>query len=338
MATGFAVIGTGLWGESHARVYAEHPGAKLVAVCDVNAERAEEVGRRYGAAKILTDYTEAIACDAVEAVSVATPDFAHFQPVMAALAAKKHVLVEKPMATSLEEAERIAEAVARAGVTFMVDFHNRWNPAMHAAKLAVERGDIGVPCMAYVRMHDTIYVPTKMLSWAARSSPLWFLGCHTFDLLRFILGDEADTVYCVSRSRVLKEKGVDTPDHFTCTFQFKGGATAVMENAWILPETEPAIIDFKLELFGSEGAIYADISHNRTLQLYTKEKATYPNMLTAYEVYGETKGFVFESIRAFADCVIHARRPPVGVEDGLLNTRACCAAERSAREGVPVRI
>lgn len=338
MAVGFGVVGVGLWGESHARIYSEHGGARLVAVCDVNEERARRVAEQYGAEKVYTDYGELMSDDAVQAVSIATPDFAHFEPAIQAVAAGKHVLIEKPLATSLEDAQQLADAVEEAGIKFMVDFHNRWNPAMYAAKVSVEQGEIGSPCSAYIRMHDTIFVPTKMLSWAKDSSPLWFLGCHCFDLLRFILADEVETVYCVSRSRVLRGMGIDTPDYFTCVFQFRGGATAVMENAWILPETEPAIIDFKLDLFASEGAINVDISHNRTIQKYTKEEASYPNMLTAYEVYGQKKGFVFESIRTFADCVIEDREPPVGIRDGLLNTQVLCAAERSAREGMPVTI
>jgi len=338
MSVGFGVVGVGVWGERHARVYSEQSGAVLAAVCDTDAERAETVAKRYGAKKVYTDVADLVADPGVQAVSIATPDFAHFAPAMAAVEAGKHVLLEKPMATRTDEAEKLAQAVRKSGVKFMVDFHNRWNPAMHTAHAAVKSGEIGAPCMAYIRMHNTLYVPTQMLAWAAQSSSLWFLGSHCFDLLRFILDDEVETVYCVSRSRVLSAMGINAPDHFTCTFQFKGGATAVMENAWIMPTTEPASIDFRLDLFASEGAINVDISHNRTVQKYTAEKASYPNMLTGCDVYGRRKGFVYESIIAFAECIIEGKTPPVTVEDGLINTRVLCAAEESARTGQPVTL
>jgi len=338
MSVGFGVVGVGLWGETHARIYSEQPGATLAAVCDANPERAETMAKRYGAKRVYTDFADLMADPAVQAVSIATPDFAHFEPAMAAVQAGKHILLEKPLATRIDQAEELARAVREAGVTFMVDFHNRWNPAMYAAHASVKNGEIGAPIWAYIRLHDTIFVPTKMLSWAAQSSPLWFLGCHSFDLLRFILNDEVKTVYCVGRSRVLKAMGINTPDYYVCTFQFKGGATAIMENGWILPDSEPSVIDFKLDLFAAEGAINVDISHNRTLQKYTRDEAHYPNMLSDCEVYGRKKGFIFESIIAFAECVIEGRTPPVTLEDGLVNTRVLCAAEESARTGQPVTL
>ena len=209
---------------------------------------------------------------------------------------------------------------------------------MCAAKQAVDSGEIGRPLSAYIRMHDTIFVPTEMLTWVDRSSPLWFLGSHCLDLLRWILNDEVKTVYCVCQSGLLKGRGVDTPDGFHTVFQFRNGAVAVMENQWVLPNSEPSIIDFRLDLVGTEGAVNVDCAHNRTVQKYTKDQATYPNMLTLTEVQGRKQGFVVESIRHFVDCLVEDADPLVGVEDGLINTEVLVAAERSAETGKPVEL
>jgi len=177
-----------------------------------------------------------------------------------------------------------------------------------------------------------------MLSWAGKSSALWFLGSHCFDTLRWLFEDEAETVYCVSRSRVLKERGVDTPDFFHTIVQFGNGAVGMIDNQWILPDTEPFIVDFKLNLLGSEGGVRADCTHNRTVEKYTGAEATYPTTLIHTDIHGKPGGFAIESIRHFADCIIEGREPMVGLEDGLAVTRFLLAAERSAETGQPVRL
>jgi len=194
MKVGFGIVGLGTRGTMHARVYSSHPQARL------------------------------------DAVSIATPDLAHVEPVELAARARKHILVEKPLATTVEEARRLAEIVRSAGVKLMVDFHKRWNRAMCTAKRAVGEGEIGRPVFAYIRLSDTLFVPTQMLSWAHRSSPLWFLGSHCVDLAGWLLADEVASVYATSRSTVLKGLGIDTPDVCHTVLHFTKGAVAVMEN------------------------------------------------------------------------------------------------------------
>jgi len=96
------------------------------------------------------------------------------------------------------------EAVTKAGVKFMVDFHCRWCPPLVVARNDIENGVIGEIVSAYLRLNNTLYVPLKMLSWSGKSSILWFLGSHTIDALRFLLRDEVVRVYSVSRSGVLR--------------------------------------------------------------------------------------------------------------------------------------
>src|SRR5437773_84043 len=149
---GFGVIGTGIVGGAwHAYVYSHSPKAKLVAVCDLNEQRANEVGQKYGARKVYTDYRELLANPEVQAVSIATPDFAHREIAVAAAEAGKHILVEKPIATTVEDAEAIVNAAKKAGVKLMVDFHNRVNPPFANAKQSIQSGELGKPAYIYAR-------------------------------------------------------------------------------------------------------------------------------------------------------------------------------------------
>ena len=333
---GFGLIGTGIWGETYARAYTDHSEVELVAVCDLDEARGREIAERYGAPKRHTSYVDLLEEEGVDAVSIVTPDFAHTEIAVAAAEAGKHILPEKPMATTVEDCERIADAVERAGVKFMVDFHNRWNPTTVKAKRAIEDGEIGDPEMIYYRLNDTIFVPTEMLSWAGRSSTLWFLGSHCIDTLQWLLDDEVVRVYSVSRERVLKGIGITTPDFYQTTLEFSRGAVVQLENGWILPNTTPNLIDLKCSIVGTRGALYIDGSHHRLLEKYTSDEGGYPDVLVCPDIHGRPVGFGVESIRAFADCVVHDREPLVGVHDGIEATRVITAAIESAAKGQPV--
>ena len=174
----FALIGAGLFGEMHARAYTTHPEAELAVVCDLNEGRGKEIAGKYGGVRFTTDWREVAADSSVDAASVATPDFAHTEIVVGLAKAGKHVLVEKPLATTVAECEQMVAAAGRAGVKLMVDYHNRWNPVFHEAHRRIRSGEIGSPRFVYYRLSNTTFVPLKMLSWASKSSVLWFLGSH----------------------------------------------------------------------------------------------------------------------------------------------------------------
>lgn len=332
------MIGLGVWGEAHLEAYSNTPGARLVAICDVNKTVLDYRAGSYGPVFATTDYRELLAREEVEAVSVVTPDFLHREIAVAAIEAGKHVILEKPMATSVEDAEAIAAAAERAGVKVMVDFHNRWNPAMVAAKEAIVRGEMGELQMASIRLNDTIYVPTKMLSWADASTVVWFLGSHSVDLARWLFDDEVVRVYAVSRSEVLANRDIDTPDFFHYILELSRGGVAHLENCWIMSESMPTVFDFKVELIGSAGTIFADCSSHRTVQKYTMEEAAYPDVAVRTNIHGRPGGFGIESIRHFVRAVVAGEGLLVSLEDGVQNTRVLVAVHQSAEKGQPVAL
>jgi len=332
---GVGIIGTGLWGEMHARTYASTDGVEVVAVTDIVEERAKALAGQHGA-EAYTDYRKLLEDDRVQAVAVVTPDFAHAEICLAAAAAGKHILAEKPLAMTVAECEEIVAAADRAGVKLMVDFHARWSPPFVKAREAIQKGQIGEPQHVYYRLNDRIFVPTEMLSWAGKSTVMWFIGSHSIDTVRWLVGDEVRRVYAVAGARILKGMGIDTPDYYQATLEFRSGATAVIENSWIMPNSMPNIIDLKCELVGSKGALYVDGSHHRTLEKYTESEASYPDVLVMPSIYGRQLGFAAESIRHFVDCLKEDREPIVTGRDGVEVTRVICAVEESVRTGQPV--
>jgi len=335
---GFGIIGLGIWGETHLMAYSQHPGVDLVKVCDLDPRRAKAMAKKYRVKEYCTDHRELLKDDRIQAVSIVTPDFTHTPLVTAAARAGKHILCEKPMATKVADCEKMIAAADKAGVTLMVDYHNRFNPAVAQVKAAIDAGELGELKMATLRLNDTIAVPRDWLPWAGKSSVLWFIGSHSVDLIRYLFDDEVERVYSVARSDVLKGLGVNTPDFFLTTLELKRGAVVQIENCWIIAESAPAVCDFRAEIVGAKGTCYLDVLRHGAVEKYTAKEASYPDVLCRPEVHGQAQGFGVASILHFADCIIAGRQPLVTAQDGLESTRVLCAILESVKKRVPVKV
>lgn len=337
MTTGFASIGVGMFGKWHATAYQRHPLVDFRAICDLDEARAKEAAELYGAAYHTTKLDDILNDDTIKAVSVATPDHAHRDVAVACAKAGKHILVEKPLATTVEDAEAIVNAAREAGVILMTDFHNRANPPMVAARNAIRAGDIGKPSYIYTRLSNTIAVPQDMLKWSGHSSALWFLGSHMVDVVNWMIGDEPESVYVVSRKGILNDLGIDAPDFHVATVEYKNGAVGVFEHAWILPNTYNAVKDLKLEILGSKGAISIDGSHNRMFEVYTGEKGAFMDMVVP--PFGpHLTGFVLDAVAHFIETVVNGAPLLADGQDGLNNTRIISAMLDAADTGQRVKL
>jgi predicted dehydrogenase len=259
--------------------------------------------------------------------------------------AGKHVLCEKPLATTIEECRAMITAAAENEVYLMVDWHNRWNPPYYNAWKSIREGQLGHVRYIYYRLSDTIYVPTKMLPWAGESSVMQFLGSHALDTTCWFMGKRPLRVTCRRQEGVLKSMGVDTADTYVTLVDFENDVVAVIENSWVLPESSPTLIDHRVEILGTEGVIYLNPQHCGPIARYTDRQnsgfpdSPLPDMFVTPEVHGRQVGFAVESIYHFVECIRDGRKPLTSGEDGLLNTRLILAAEESANQGsVPVAI
>ncbi len=330
------VIGAGTQGEAHLQCFSAYHRSQVVAVADINRERLNAAREKYGVGRLYEDYREMLEAEDIDAVAVVTPDTMHREPCEAAFAAGKHVLLEKPMATSVEDAQAILDAANASGKTLMVNMSNRWQVPFAATKEALDAGELGEPLYVYARLSNTLYVPTQMLSWAARSKVAHWLMVHRLDIARWYFGSEAKRVNAVCRSHVLRERGLDTPDFYQATVEFESGAVGNFEACWILPESMPRIVDSKFQLICTDGYVNID-----PLQpSFVKATAdTYALPGTIYgTVLGDTFGFVYHALKHFVDCVLDGRKPIVTGEDGLALTKTLCAIVESAEKGEAVTL
>jgi predicted dehydrogenase len=303
------LIGAGTWGEAHAEIYSSHHLSEFVAVCDVSEEKAKKLAQKYNV-RYFADYKkmlEEVECDAV---AIVTPDFAHAEPIVAAAKKNKHILCEKPLATSYQDLELISNALKGKNIQLMVDFHNRWNPPICKIKDDIDAGKIGRIVSAYIRLNDIIYVPTEMLSWAEKSSILWFLGSHSVDVLNWIIGAKVNS----------------------------NGAVATMENSWILPNTNPYVNDYKLNITGERGMFNMDFSHNTLLERFLENESSHPDVICKPKIHSKPTGFAYESIRDFIERIYHKEKVRIPLEESVAVTRIILAIMESAKKKMPVTL
>lgn len=338
MALKIAIIGAGTWGNIHAAIFHEYPMVKIVAICDQNEERARKLAAQYGIPGIYTCVDRLLADEEFEAVSIVTPDHLHADIAVKCAAAGKHMLIEKPLATTREDVFRIVKAVRLAKVRVMVDLHNRWSPPFAQAKQLIDAGKLGVIRSAYFRLNDIKWVATDLLPWAADSSILWFLGSHSFDTLQWLFADRVVRVYSVSVRGTLNKLGVETDDVFLTTLEFQHGGIAQMENGWITPNGNPCVNDIKCNLCGDQGMVAIDASSHNLIQYYSDERTVVPDILVNNSIYGRVKGFAYESIRSFIDSLVSGAPFKLDLEDAARTSLGILAIMESAKNRMPIDV
>lgn len=328
-----AVIGLGIMGEQYVRIYEAHPLATVTAVCTRNQKRLDELGQKYDVAARYTDHRKMLDEGSFDAVCVATPDFAHFEPVKAVLEAGKHVLCEKPFTTKLSEADELLElSRARPNQTLQVAFNHRWLASYHHGFLAIQNGSIGKPIAGYARKNDTIWVSTEMIDWASQSTPIHFLGAHDIDLMRWFFHSEPVEARAYGVKEVLVGKGIDTYDLIQAQIRFANGAIATIESAWIYPNTFPTIVDSFVEVVGSEGHLHFD-RKRESIEMSTPKQFSYPKTFLTHEIFGKLRGAFVECLSDFLDSIINESEPKVTAFDGRQVTAVLDAVSRSLVSG-----
>lgn len=328
-----AVVGVGIYGKHHINAYLNNPDVELVAVCDNNAERCNTVSNELG----ITGYTslpELLDKEQVDVISIATSDPFHKEPALQAIERGKHVLIEKPLATSVADCEAIITAAEKQDVIVGIDFHKRWDPAAIRVRMEVQKAETGNIIRGYISMDDVIAVPTEWLGWSAQSSPIWFLGSHCFDLVRYISGQEVKSVYSVGQKRLLVEKGVDTWDCVQSTLLMEDGSSWVVENSWVLPASFPKDNDGRISIVCDNAYIRSD-SQNRGLEIFSQESVKTPNSYFITYRDGIASGFGIDPINDFIRAVKTNTPYAASAQDGLQASRICETAHKSLLSGQP---
>ena len=310
---GVAVIGTGQWGKNHARVYKELPSTELVAICDVNAERAQAIAAQYGV-KAYSDSAQMLQNKDIEAVNVCTWSTILAKEALKALRAGKHVLVEKPMATNTQQAQKLVQTAQENGLHLTVGFLMRFIPGLQQIRQSVENKKIG----------DLVCATAKRVSqWPERIGDVGVVkdtAIHDIDVMRFISGEDPITVYAKMGS--MKHRKFE--DYAQIMLTYKDGKSAFIESNWLTPYKTRA-----LTVTGSDAIMRLDYI---TQDLWIEQQTE-----TLQPRYPFQEPLKLE-LQHFVDCIVEKKKPVVTGEDGVRALEVAQAAMQSSAKNRAIQL
>jgi len=310
------------------------PAAEVLAVASPTEEHVRAFAEERRIPHWFTDYRALLEMDEIDMVVLGLPNDLHCEATEAAAAAGKHVVVEKPLAPSLEQCDRMIAACERAGVKLMYAEELCFAPKYVRLKQLVDEGALGkVYLVKQSEKHDG---PHSAWFWnVARSGGgvMLDMGCHGIEFARWMLGKPAITsVYCDLKTAVHGHK-TQGDDNGLLVIDFAGGATAYIEESW----TKLGGMDDRAEVHGSGGVAYADLLRGNSILTYSRDGYGY-----AVEKAGSTQGWSFamyeeswnygfpQEFAHFVDCVLHDLQPRETGHDGRIVMETLLAAYASA--------
>ncbi|HEY8744416.1 MAG TPA: Gfo/Idh/MocA family oxidoreductase [Chloroflexota bacterium] len=336
----FGLVGYGAWGGCHARAIQKH--ARLVAVCAATETTRKRARGELGPdVAIEPSYAALVRRDDVDVVDIVVPNHLHREVAIAALTAGKHVLLEKPMATTVADAEAIAAAARTHQRILAIGHEARLSPQWGKIKQLIDAGAIGQPLSAAIHLWRFPYRQGAG-GWRYNADAVgdWTLEepIHYFDLLRWYLEPlgPPQIVYARANSVQVQQRP-NLYDNLAALVTFPGGGFATVTQTLAGYEYH-----LRGEVVGTAGAI-------RTWWVGEQDRTDRPQFAFEYfdgkELHNlaleSTPGELFEletEIAQMARAVGAGRQPLVGPEDGIWAVRLCLAAEESARRGVPVPV
>jgi UDP-N-acetylglucosamine 3-dehydrogenase len=310
---GVAVIGAGFWGKNHARIFSELEETELLAVCDINAERAKSVAKQFGT-DAYVDAGRMLRRKDIEAVSICTWSTCLAREAMRALRAGKHVLVEKPMAANSKQAKALIKVAEKEGLHLTVGFLMRFIPGVQYIKKAIEEKKIG----------ELVCATTKRVSqWPERIGDIGVvkdLAIHDIDIARFLFCSDPIAVY--ARTGNMKHKLFEDYAHIMLTFE--GGKNAFIESNWLTPYKTRI-----LTVTGSEAIMKLDYI-TQELTIETAKETVQPRIPWQEPLKLELQHFI--------NCILGKEKPIITGEDGLKALRIAEAALKSSMKGKLIKL
>jgi UDP-N-acetylglucosamine 3-dehydrogenase len=299
------VIGTGAMGQNHVRIYSEMDGVKLAGISDVDQNRVEAMASQFKT-KPFTDYKKMFA-EGLDAVSVVVPTKLHKQVVLDALDAGIHVLVEKPIADSVENADLMIEAARKAGKVLMVGHIERFNPAVIKLKEIIQSGTLG----------KIVSISTKRVGpYNPRIRDVGVvldIGVHDIDIISYLYGKKINSVYAIAGADIHSFE-----DHASIILRMDHNFAGVVETNWLTPHKVR-----QLTAIGVKGVAYLDYI-NQTVQLHDNEWVRKAKVVQSEPLKNE--------LTYFSDCVANGKDPNPCGEDGKHALEVAMAAIKSYTE------
>jgi myo-inositol 2-dehydrogenase/D-chiro-inositol 1-dehydrogenase/scyllo-inositol 2-dehydrogenase (NAD+) len=330
-----AVVGAGRAGMVHARnIAAGVGGATLAALADPNEDALAAGAEETGCERTFADPQQAVTADGVDAVVIASPTFTHAELAIAALAAGKHVLCEKPLASTVAEAEAIARAASESDAAFLMGFMRRFDQSWASVAERIAAGEIGRPLLVRSTGRGPGLPPEWALDPETSGGLIAEVNSHDLDTIRWLSGQEFESVYAVGRAAKrpdLAERFPGFVDVVLATFELSGGSLAQLDGAC------PADYgyDARVEVYGTEGVAFAGDPRRGSALLVRRGEAVAQPVLGWRDLFADAYRAEDAHLVAVARSEVE---PRTTVEDGVRALEAVFAVNRSLAERAPVAL
>lgn len=340
------VIGAGGISEYHMDSYKNNPNAEMYAVCDLNEKRAKQTAEKFGFAKVYTNIEEMLADPNLQAVSICTWNNTHADLAVAALNAGKHVLVEKPLSTTVEEALRVEEAVKRMGKLVQVGYVRRYSSNAQILKQYIDNGDFGEIYYAKASCLRRLGNPGGWFADKSRSGggPLIDLGVHMIDICWYLMGrPKVKSVSGNTYNRLGNRANVKNLNFYKAAdfdaskntvedlanaiVRFENGASLMVDVSFTLHAKQNEV---SVKLYGEKGGCEIEPE----LAIITEKYDTILNITPQVDSLGINVKQAFQNeINHFVDCCLSGQTPISPVEDGVEIMKILCGIYESAEKG-----
>ena len=325
-----AVIGAGYWGPNLIRNFAACPETKLIAVCDKDRARLEKVLAGYPGVDAVDSSELLLARDDVDAVAIATPVGTHAPLAVAALRAGKHVLVEKPLAACVRDAEAMVHAAKEAGRVLMVDHTFVYSGPVRKIKEIVDSGDLG----------DIYYVDSVRINLGLFQhdvNVVWDLAPHDLSIMDYLIGRLPKSLSAFGTCHADSQSGIE--DVAYLNLDFGDGLLASFHVNWLSP------VKIRHFLVGGsrKGLVYNDLAPDEKIKVYDRgitvshDAEARRGLLIGYrtgDVWSpriEGQEPLQAMVRHFAECIRNGKQPLTNGESGLRVVRILEAAQHSIK-------
>jgi predicted dehydrogenase len=322
-------------GQVHCRIVAENPEAALVAVIDPVEASGVRVAAEWEAIWYAS-VTDAIDAGNVDAFIVAVPDRLHVGVTEQILGAGKHVLVEKPLADTLEGARRIARAAEGSSGRILVGHVLRHDPRYRLTAQTVASGSVGET----VHFRASRIVPRSVGIANHGQSPIYmYQGIHDIDLIQWISGRRIIEVCAATAATILPNLNIKGVDVALALLRLDNGAIGTLEISWTLPDSTPSGLQSTFELYGTTGAVRVDVS-SQGIELLSDDAVSYPDTILSPEIDGRLEGVVPQQFEHFLHMIRFGTTARATVDDALAATTVLDAIAASLETGTwaPVRM
>jgi scyllo-inositol 2-dehydrogenase (NAD+) len=336
-----AVVGTGWCGGIRAETLAKHPLVKGLHLAEIKPERLAELKAELNPASATADYKQLLGNRDIQAVYIsATPESTHYPIARDALAAGKHVFLEKPIAMSLAEADELIATAKAKGLKFTIGYSQRFNPKYAYVRKCIRDGSIGKPVTALVSRHITRMLGTK-ISGRSKLSPAAMEATHDLDFVFWCLEPARPVrVYSQQNYGAMRAmSGGDVPDQQWVMVTMDNGISVVVGGGWSLPLGYPNFSTTWIEMIGTDGAVMVDDSH-RDVVLNTVQKGMQLPMSTMPGEYVDHTyaGAMAPETAHFLEAVAYDRPVLVAPEHARMVMEVYIAADLSAERNEAVAL